>query len=275
MPRAATRKPGNPYPAGMASALRGVEENAMDNTQPAITASAWYKSSNYDHCEQWGAVEWAYAIMLRLDARRRHEHPMYVKGLFDIRPSFTTAYATYKDIFPLSIGWLGGLHESVIDHVANEAKQFLDNASEGMTTRDGSELDRLIRDLDFPGTGGSDALTVINLDAPDDLLAKQFMEFVHERRKALEIEALTEVPGEADFQRWHKHKVLGYFDLCWHTGDLTNEEIGRILFPDEYSISLADKVRKVVKPLANTVFRPATLSALLHVAERLDSAQDT
>ncbi len=43
---------------------------------------------------------------------------------------------------------------------------------------------------------------------------------------------------------------------------LTNQVLGIALFPDEYNVGLADRIRKVVAPLALAASSPAYVEAL-------------
>ncbi len=106
----------------------------------------------------------------------------------------------------------------------------------------------------------------INLNMPKSLILKQLSAEIDASREKYDIHYLTKPPSTFDFRRWHEMKVLAYHDLLLlakiNSVALTNEQIGTYLFPDEFNVGLADRVRKVIKPLSDILFQEETCAAL-------------
>jgi hypothetical protein len=67
-------------------------------------------------------------------------------------------------------------------------------------------------------------------------------------------------------QQWAKMRVLAYIDLTlWLMASekqATQGVVGRTLFPDEFEIGLAERVRKVVSDYARTLMTPNVVRAM-------------
>jgi hypothetical protein len=63
--------------------------------------------------------------------------------------------------------------------------------------------------------------------------------------------------SEADLHDWSQHRILPYLDLTfWAEVEgvaLTQQLLGEVLFPREYGVNLAERIRKTVAPLARKV----------------------
>ncbi|MFC7515132.1 DUF6387 family protein [Herbaspirillum sp. GCM10030257] len=107
---------------------------------------------------------------------------------------------------------------------------------------------------------------LVDLEAPDSVLIEQMLNLVHGRRALHRVDALPKVPDDVQLAKWHRSRILGYVDINLYKKilgvSLTDHQIGMLLFPNEYDISLSERIRKVIRPLATKVFRPETLSAL-------------
>jgi len=68
------------------------------------------------------------------------------------------------------------------------------------------------------------------------------------------------------FLKCHQLKVLPYLDLVmWHEymgAPITHQQAGVILFPDEIDVSLDDKIRRTVRPLALRLISTSYISAI-------------
>lgn len=113
---------------------------------------------------------------------------------------------------------------------------------------------------------GSRVTVTVDLCAPADSLKRQFARWVREARKARGLIAVNRAFERRDFERWHALRVLPYLDLrIWERaciGRLTYETMGDALFPDDLDTSVAGRVRKSVKPLADALVQPASIAHL-------------
>ncbi|WP_322019312.1 DUF6387 family protein [Paraburkholderia tropica] len=121
------------------------------------------------------------------------------------------------------------------------------------------------------GINMSGAVTVnVDLFASDDKLVDDFKAWLRVTRRALNIPSIQRRFTRADFDRWQQNKVLAFLDLSFWADinglRLTNQILGVALFPEEYTIALADRIRKVVAPLALAASSPVYIEALLSQA---------
>lgn len=123
----------------------------------------------------------------------------------------------------------------------------------------------LERKMDLGGESdywGRSILVSINVDMPDEILLDQLRNIIEESRKKYKIKNLGRSATEVDLRRWYDNKVLGYYDLLLlahiNGKEITNQQAGARLFPTEFDVALADRIRKVVKPLSNLVFQHST-----------------
>ncbi|MGU7853104.1 DUF6387 family protein [Burkholderia orbicola] len=116
---------------------------------------------------------------------------------------------------------------------------------------------------------GEFAVTV-DLFASEDKLVDDFRKWIRSTRKELNIPNRQRRFTRADFERWHQNRILAYLDIkFWsdvNSCDLTNQALGVMLFPAEFDVNLAERVRKVVAPLALEASSPAYLEAMFSQA---------
>jgi hypothetical protein len=195
------------------------------------------------------------------------------------QPSFNEAHytnpenkRTYRAIRVVDIGYLGAVYNDVISKLNVSPEQ--EETIRGQRHFDDELLPMLRKSVDevyaeaykSPESWASQLLLTVDLDVPDPVLIQQFLEEIQARRKKHNIEALSQVPNEVKFAKWHRNKILGYFDICLFEltqgASFTDQQKGLALFPAEFDKSLDEKIRKTVRPLAASVFRPSTLTAL-------------
>ncbi|MGM3273719.1 DUF6387 family protein [Ralstonia sp. 24A2] len=118
----------------------------------------------------------------------------------------------------------------------------------------------------------------VNLYASEEQLVDDFREFLRETRAAMGIPNLQKRFNQSDFDGWHEFRILAYLDLtAWaeiHGASISQQEMGFALFPGEYDVSLADRVRKVVKPLALAAVALPSINAL-HSQAREEAERKT
>ncbi|MGT2471540.1 DUF6387 family protein [Paraburkholderia terrae] len=110
------------------------------------------------------------------------------------------------------------------------------------------------------------AYAFVDLSGPEEKLVDDFREWLKEVRKARGCVDLGKRFTQADFDDWHRYKILAYIDLTtWarhQEFSITHQLMGVLLFPEEYSIALAERVRKTVAPLAQTLLMGTTIDAI-------------
>ncbi|HDR9274883.1 TPA: hypothetical protein QDB24_002963 [Burkholderia vietnamiensis] len=116
----------------------------------------------------------------------------------------------------------------------------------------------------------------VNLHASEKRLVEDFISWIRKTKFALRIPEKKNHFTESDMRKWHRNRILAYFDLkywCEATGaEISDYQMGVALFPDEVdAANPADKVRKSVRPAAAEAFTP-TISAAL-VDQALETAR--
>jgi hypothetical protein len=178
-----------------------------------------------------------------------------------------------KPVEPVRIGSLAywtkratqGLNDEIKDYIFDRKASFpLPENTEEIVNKTLEERNIEIgRD---PESWDNGVLARINLAMPKKLLLKQLSDFIDENREKYQIQHMKKPPSKANFRSWHDGRILGYFDLQLisriNQVSLTQEQIGKLLFPEEFDVALADRVRGVTRPLANFAFRESICTAL-------------
>ncbi|MCA8296314.1 DUF6387 family protein [Burkholderia sp. AU30198] len=253
----------------------------------------------YEDCEKFGWAEWYSNLMvrtLRLDTIRKHvdfygeemrsgfrhwfEAPL-VKSL-EIKEgdgySKNINRSQVKDVTALD--YLTG--QSILYSDDDRHKPYLNavRTIEREWSGDGSNVDpnAVAAALDILDTPAwkmvsecgvnlmGEISATVDLYASEEKLIDDFRRWLRKTRSALGIPDMKKRFSADDFREWHKYRILAYLDLLsWaqlfgHTP--TNQQFGIALFPDEYTVNLADRMRKTVAPTALSLATATTMDAL-------------
>ncbi len=106
----------------------------------------------------------------------------------------------------------------------------------------------------------------VDIGAPDELLIEDFKKWLTDIRKLTGISTHPQKFTPTEIADWHKKRVLPFIDLTiWGKlmkQNITQHQVGMVLFPDDYDISLSDRVRRTIKPLADNLMKPRTVGAI-------------
>ncbi|HGK7505194.1 TPA: DUF6387 family protein [Citrobacter freundii] len=109
----------------------------------------------------------------------------------------------------------------------------------------------------------------IDISVPDDILIESFRGWLKQARVECDIEIKGKKNAlikKAHLLKWRKLKVLPFLDLkilaLYFNETLTFNQIGSILFSDEYDIDTTEKVRKTLIPFANEVMADGYLNEI-------------
>jgi hypothetical protein len=245
------------FTRNLVSSTLHVSEHSANFIEPLIDAFGLDRTAT-----KAGTLETWDALM-----RKMHQEPEGIKDR-----SFYDFQAQVVGVMPVSLGDLGLMYAEATSGMSQNELDYLAGHSESAQTEEFVGLSKtVIRDPGIESWDGSyrvDAtlLASVDLAMPDEILIKQFAELIRESREKYGVEQLARYPSESDFRRWHEAMILAYFDLLLlgqiNAITLTNEQIGTCIFPKEFNVSLADRIRKVTKPLSTAVFRGATFMAL-------------
>jgi len=97
----------------------------------------------------------------------------------------------------------------------------------------------------------------VNLQASEEQLVSEFRSWIKKTKQELGIDVPKNKISDQDIENLDAFKVLPYLDLVYwaktENCEISNQTIGLALFPEEYEITLSERVRKVVAPLARKV----------------------
>jgi len=119
----------------------------------------------------------------------------------------------------------------------------------------------------------SRAMLTVDLVATDEQLIKDFREWLKTIRAISKNKVREKKFKPNDLKKWVNYQILPYLDLTLIADAeeiiLTQNMLGRMLFPNEYNVDLTERIRKIVKPLAEWLLDSNTLEAL-HIQSRAE-----
>ena len=228
---------------------------------------SWFDLSKYEKVESFDLKDWHHQLNERQSLKVLIEHEPERMAHF-IKESIMTIK---KETFFQCDRW-DGLYLSVRDTVYDDLlfasynapfqnslcspkNEFLvENAHKFIIDTSNMGIQRLI------------AMLTISLGASDEQLKEDFSEWLKQQRKNEMSSAKKKMFTTIDLQRWVKLKVLSYIDLIlissYEGKTLTQNMLGRVLFPDDYDIDVTERIRQSVKPLADSLLDIHTLEAI-------------
>lgn len=121
----------------------------------------------------------------------------------------------------------------------------------------------------FERTGGF-TLAQIDFGATDEQLISDFKKWLANIRSLTKSENVSQRFTPAEMEAWHTNKLLPYIDLTiWMkiTGaKITQQQLGLVLFPDNFEIILSDRIRKTTKKDADNLLKISTIFAICQQA---------
>ncbi len=107
---------------------------------------------------------------------------------------------------------------------------------------------------------------VVDLDVSDEHLISDFKNWLAKKREVRKSGVPKKIISNSDMQDWHQYRVLAFIDIglfCQFTDTtISHASLGNILFPDDYDIDVSERIRKVVRPLADRLMKSEFISSL-------------
>lgn len=123
---------------------------------------------------------------------------------------------------------------------------------------------KMMEDCGIPHNG--DLVVKVDLHGSDEKIISDFTKWLAATRIKLGIAAPKKKITKDDFLTWGRSSILPYIDLIlWSKAngvEITQQLLGTTLFPDEYDVNLAERIRKVVAPMAKNILREVFIDAL-------------
>lgn len=118
-------------------------------------------------------------------------------------------------------------------------------------------LHKMLADCGVSSYG--DVIAKINMHGSDEKIKNDFANWLASTRRELDIHTSKREFSVDDFSSWSANAILPYLDLTfWARAngcEITQQILGVSLFPNEYNVNLAERIRKVVAPAARSMAR--------------------
>ena len=187
-----------------------------------------------------------------------------------------------RTVSPVSVGSIGYSWDEISKNKKFSA--FAENLVDGRPLKSKAEREKFneaeqtvydfMHDLsgqDFINYTGCYAHILIELDAPEEVLVEHFKKTIRDYKRILNLPSSPKKITKNDLRNWAEKKILLYIDLMllakYHKKRISQQTMGVILFPDDYYVSLDDRVRKTIKPLADKLLSEDFIAALTAQAD--------
>lgn len=238
--------------------------------------------AKYEPCNGFALRDWVTnltvrslaAFFLRHDPSHRHPdngkemaeriltHPIW-PGRLDPqrarRMPFTTSAVEDMSVFSY-FGALMEFDEDRYPAYCSAHKRFETEPSSELTAEERALLDAPIWKmyLDAGLSFESEVYATVNLDCTEEKAVEDFRAWFRQTKKALGLAHRRKRILPAEASDWARFRLLPYMDLyLWAIAnevEITNQLFGIAIFPDEYHITLSERIRKVVDPQARELF---------------------
>lgn len=255
---------------------------------------SWFSLEKYKHAKDLDYLGWSFNLMWRwlitewthvsiAQAMCRYyesaESLVDIKGpgisglkIRDSLEEFTSPTAKNSAVWSLSTDFVLRWIAKVIRKESELERDLLESAKSyaaATTFREQEELRDKFSDISLDLVAldteiynwswlKRDPLSVaVDIDASDATILSDFQVWLAHARQTYDAPKLKAV-SDADIQSWIEFGVLPYFDLqywCQINGfTITDSVMGNALFPDEFDVDVAERVRKVTRPRAQYIF---------------------
>lgn len=258
------------------------------------TCPSWFELEAYEYTHTMSKAAWLSALVERLllrdriesldddlpDSVSREECRTEIRRLFeeiknkdvreaDLTPSTSKGFA--QPILMLGVGDVQLLND-LCNSKRRRADEFHEsvmgnkNALARLIAVEEMPVDELLNfnSLDSPQTHR--AYVHFDVSAPLMQLSKQFKEIVLQTKRRYATTTKSTGYNEVDYKNWANSQVLAYFDLtAWFQVEKQvpgYQNLGLMLFPEDLDITPSEKIRKVVKPLADKLISTTSIYAI-------------
>jgi hypothetical protein len=241
---------------------------------------SWFDLSKYDAVKDFDGYEWFLQLQKRRylkkwineypDRAERQiekikETPLSEYQLFDFE-GLAVSDATYDDflIANKKNSNAKDLYDVLGILLLNEDGLSMNNSYE-LSVNDVIKIQPYVNTIKQEISSDRPILSV-DLNVSDEQLINGFKRWLQEKREGSDKKPRSKMFTANDFNKWGNNKILQYLDLTliasFADKVLTQHFIGNLLFPDDIKIDVTDRIRKVVKPLANSLLQVDNLSVL-------------
>jgi len=222
---------------------------------------SWFDLEKYDGQAEFSSTDWFTQLRLR-DCIKAFgkKHPDLTKKYVDLIKENPLIKVKNHEGFNSPVRDASYIDLLIANDRNPKVRQFYNLSAE--------EIDEIGGSAIAPNINNECAthkpILAIDLGASDEQLMLAFKRWIHEQRvnSSFKPKMLT----LRDYEKWTKRKVLPYLDLTliasFEDKKLAQHTIGGLLFPNDINVDITERIRKVVKPLADSLLEDQTLSAL-------------
>lgn len=230
------------------------ETNEKNTKANAIYGGIWSQIKEngllnrptYEHLER---------IKARLETSGKDHRKELTPEQVDILTSMTTERNYFEDGLKLPV--------AVAPLKMSEAKFIVSMwGKKGRLHIDGRTVDEA--SADEPSYDYGDRYLKIEIQAPDDLLAHEFLSWVQMERSKMD--ERPKIIRQSDFDYWAEYCFLPFLDLDFYSHleekPIKNMALGTALFPDEFEVDLAGRIKDTVKKKARILLDKGLIEGL-------------
>jgi len=195
-------------------------------------------------------------------------------GLLESTNNIFPSHRIFNNISPLSIGDFLDIEDETKDMVIKKELKRLISNQERQQENQILDVEPDLKTQRLKKTPLNDVLEYyhneiinINLAASDEIILSDFRDWLKGiRNKYKNTIHQKKDFKQKDFDRWSSNSILPFLDLTiWSRMELksiTNNAMGKTIFPNEFDIDLSERVRNTVKPLALSLITHESLVIL-------------
>jgi hypothetical protein len=246
----------------------------------------------YDACEAFSFLDWLVNLelraltqhMIRLDRTyKSHRGETRSRVRIFLREPIRKAGiplqegdGLHKNVMPEAVHdvpvyyYFSGAHELEMDRCSKYIESFkrFDAGGGHLQPGDMELMNRpvwaMYKEVGIDDSG--DVMAIVNLDSTEDQAMEDFRNWYRKTKSALGMESRRKPISEQDKEQWSRNGVLAFADLqTWamqEDVEITNQLYGLALFPEEFNVNLAERIRKGVEPLTKTLLSHEFLGSL-------------
>lgn len=206
--------------------------------------------------------------------KRVLENPILERGDFENFPGMSKYIhaSSVRDFESIDFFWHGRTDDRFsgfmagFDEFVDSSSSYLEKAEKdpALIERMDTPLYEMMKSCGVRHDG--DVLAKVDLHSSDEKLISDFSAWLKATRLQTGITAPRKKFTSVDFANWSDSGILPYLDLTlWASAnelEITQQLLGTTIYPAEFNVNLAERIRKVTRPLAKLMMREVFTDAL-------------
>ncbi|MFC7515131.1 DUF6387 family protein [Herbaspirillum sp. GCM10030257] len=175
-----------------------------------------------------------------------------------------------EDLKVFDYMFLGAASAEAIGRYGKFCSAFrrMEQVPSAATQEDQELLDTPVWRMEFESSVDDENTVMVNvdLDGTEEKILADFRHWLRKIQAERNINAPKKRFAKQDFSDWAEYHILAYLDLVYwaesRSLEIPQHILGTALFPNNYSVNLPERIRKVVKPLALSMVSELMTNAL-------------